>query len=205
MTAVLRPVLRYAAAPPPTSRTDARPVCRWAFTRDTVEAAFGLPLDHLFTWIEHEPLASGSIGQVHRAALSARGAEVCGVPAGRVVAIKVKHPKVSESIQRDFGIMMWVASQLEWVPTLRKMRLRESLQQFAAPLREQVDLALEANTLWRFNEKFARDALVSLPMPLYPWVSKDVLVESFEEGMHISEYMAADSDCLLYTSPSPRD
>jgi aarF domain-containing kinase len=55
-----------------------------------------------------------------------------------VVVIKVKHPGVSESIQRDFGIMMWVASQLEWLAVFRKLHLKESLQQFAVPLREQV-------------------------------------------------------------------
>jgi aarF domain-containing kinase len=97
-----------------------------------------MPLDYLFEWIDHKPIASGSIGQVHRAALTQRGADICGVPFGKVVALKVKHPRVSQSIQRDFGIMMWAASQLEWVPALRKMQLRESLQQFAAPLREQV-------------------------------------------------------------------
>ena len=75
--------------------------------------------------------------QVHRAALTRRGADVCGVPTGRVVVIKVKHPRVGQSIQRDFAIMMWAASQLEWFPALAKLRLRESLQQFAAPLREQ--------------------------------------------------------------------
>lgn len=31
-------------------------------------------------------------------------------------------------------------------------------------------------------------------MPLYPWVSQDVLMQSFEEGIHISEYMEVDSD-----------
>lgn len=97
-----------------------------------------MPLEMLVDWIDHEPIASGSIGQVHKAELSARGGSICGMPAGTLVAIKVKHPGVSRSIQRDFSIMMWVASQLEWIPALRKMRLGESLSQFAAPLREQV-------------------------------------------------------------------
>jgi ABC1 atypical kinase-like domain len=52
--------------------------------------------------------------------------------------------------------------------------------------RAQVDLRLEARNLWRFNQNFSRDRLVSLPMPLYPWVSQDILMQSFEEGMHIS-------------------
>ena len=86
-------------------------------------------------------MASGSVGQVHKGKLSVRGAEICGmsgVQAGKVVAVKVKHPGVSLSIQRDFGLMMWAANLLEWNPMMRKMRLQESLSQFAAPLREQV-------------------------------------------------------------------
>jgi aarF domain-containing kinase len=60
----------------------------------------------------------------------------------------------------------------------------------------QVDLRLEAHNLWRFNQNFSRDRLVSLPMPLYPWVSQDILMQSFEEGMHISEYMLLDKDTV---------
>ena len=37
--------------------------------------------------------------------------------------------------------------------------------------RVQVDLRREAHNLWRFNQNFARDGRVALPMPLYPWVS----------------------------------
>lgn len=112
--------------------------CRWNHTKATIETSFGMPLEMLVDWIDHEPIASGSIGQVHKAELSARGGSICGMPSGTVVAIKVKHPGVSQSIQRDFSIMMWLAHQLEWVPALRKLRLAESLSQFAAPLREQV-------------------------------------------------------------------
>lgn len=58
----------------------------------------------------------------------------------------------------------------------------------------QVDLLLEAKTLWRFGKNFSRDKDVTLPVPLYPWVSQDVLMQTFEEGMHISTYMELDQD-----------
>lgn len=95
-------------------------------------------MDELLDWIEEDAIASGSIGQIHRGCLSKRGAEICGMQQGKVVAIKVKHPNVSLSIQRDFALMMWVANKLEFFPAMRKLRLEESLKQFAAPLREQV-------------------------------------------------------------------
>lgn len=58
----------------------------------------------------------------------------------------------------------------------------------------QVDLLLEAKTLWQFGKNFSRDKDVTLPVPLYPWVSQDVLMQTFEEGMHISTYMQLDED-----------
>jgi predicted unusual protein kinase regulating ubiquinone biosynthesis (AarF/ABC1/UbiB family) len=53
-------------------------------------ASFGLPPSELFDWIEEEPIACGSIGQVHRGRLSAKGAALTGCEAGDLVAIKVK-------------------------------------------------------------------------------------------------------------------
>lgn len=49
----------------------------------------------------------------------------------------------------------------------------------------QVDLSREASNLQRFNTNFRRARGVSFPMPLYPLVSPDILVESFEDGKHI--------------------
>lgn len=57
---------------------------------------------------------------------------------GTLVAVKVRHPGVSEAIERDFALMMWVAALAGRLPALQGLRLEESLKQFAAPLREQV-------------------------------------------------------------------
>jgi predicted unusual protein kinase regulating ubiquinone biosynthesis (AarF/ABC1/UbiB family) len=46
---------------------------------------------------------------------------------------------VSDAIERDFQTMVWVthiASQL--FPSIRSLRLEDTLKQFAAPLHEQV-------------------------------------------------------------------
>lgn len=51
--------------------------------------SFDLPPDQLFDWIEEVPIACGSIGQVHRAQLSAKGAALTCCQPGEVVAVKV--------------------------------------------------------------------------------------------------------------------
>jgi ABC1 atypical kinase-like domain len=54
--------------------------------------------------------------------------------------------------------------------------VQESVRQFGAPLREQLDLQSEARNLARFNANFHRSKRVSFPKPIYPLVATDVLV-----------------------------
>ncbi|RMZ56252.1 hypothetical protein APUTEX25_002442, partial [Auxenochlorella protothecoides] len=159
-------------------------------TAAAVAAAFGFGVGDLFYSFEDAPVASGSIGQIHRAQLSALGARLTGMAEGTVVAVKVRHPAVSQAIERDFALMSAAARALGALPWLAHLRLEESLRQFAAPLREQVDLGREAMHLHAFNYNFRRMREVSFPVPLYPLVTPGVLVETYEEGRHIGEYVA---------------
>ncbi|GFH07511.1 ABC1 domain-containing protein [Haematococcus lacustris] len=149
--------------------------------------------EELFEWLERAPVASGSIGQIHRAKLSEKGAALtgkqgqdgrqgvvaharrgAGFQAGQVVAVKVRHPGVADTILRDFSTMLALARCASAVPALAHLRLEDTLKQFAAPLKEQVDLAREASNLQRFNYNFRNTAAVQFPVPLYPLVSSEV-------------------------------
>lgn len=59
-------------------------------SRDLIKSSFGIPVESLFEQFEDQPIASGSIGQIHRARMSQTGAIMSGVPSGMEVAIKVK-------------------------------------------------------------------------------------------------------------------
>ena len=43
-----------------------------------------------------------------------------------------------------------------------------------------MDLAREARHLWQFNYNFRHSRYVTFPYPVYPLVSDEVLVETFE-------------------------
>lgn len=160
-----------------------------AISLRTVEAAFGRPIAELFSSFDTEPVASGSIAQIHRATLSRAAAELAGCAPGAVVAVKVRHPGVSDIMHRDFVLMQRAAALCSMLPALRELRLEESIRQFGGPLKEQLDLAVEASHLRRFNANFRSWTNVSFPVPLFPLVTNDVLVESFEEGMLITRYV----------------
>ncbi|XP_058085463.1 uncharacterized protein LOC131232939 isoform X2 [Magnolia sinica] len=159
----------------------------FAYTKRTIEKAFGRELYEIFEDFEEVPVASGSIAQVHQASLRFR------YPGKRIkpiqVAVKVRHPGVGESIRRDFAIINLFAKISKFIPTLNWLRLDESIQQFAVFMMSQVDLAREAAHLNRFIYNFRRWKDVSFPKPLYPLVHPAVLVEMYEQGESISYYV----------------
>ncbi|XP_020247611.1 ABC1 family protein C21C3.03, mitochondrial-like isoform X2 [Asparagus officinalis] len=163
------------------------PAHGFSYTKKVIEKAFGRKLSDIFENFEEDPVASGSIAQVHRASLSFR---YPGQQSKKmVVAVKVRHPGVSESIRRDFMIINTVAKVSRFIPALKWLRLDESVQQFAVFMMSQVDLAREAAHLSRFIYNFRRWKDVSFPRPLYPLVHPAVLVETYEQGEKISHYV----------------
>ena len=113
-----------------------------------IEAAFGGPLSDVFESFDREPVASGSVAQIHRATLSEAGARAAGVPCGSVVAVKVRHPGAAALMSRDFELMRRAAALCASLPRALGggswgVSLQESVRQFGAPLREQLDLAIE--------------------------------------------------------------
>ncbi|MED6211886.1 hypothetical protein PIB30_077883 [Stylosanthes scabra] len=157
------------------------------YTKKTIERAFGRKISEIFENFEEVPVASGSIAQVHRALLRSR---YPGQKANTlVVAVKVRHPGVGESIRRDFAIINLVAKSSRFIPALNWLRLDESVQQFAVFMLSQVDLAREAAHLSRFIYNFRKWKDVSFPKPVYPLVHPAVLVETYENGESVSHYV----------------
>ncbi|KAJ4915443.1 Protein kinase superfamily protein [Raphanus sativus] len=159
----------------------------FAYTKKTIEKAFGRKLSEIFEEFEEAPLASGSIAQVHRASL--RFQYPGQKSKSSLVAVKVRHPGVGESIRRDFVIINFVAKISTLIPALKWLRLDESVQQFGVFMLSQVDLAREASHLSRFIYNFRRWKDVSFPKPVYPLVHPAVLVETYEHGESVARYV----------------
>ncbi|KAL1325456.1 hypothetical protein HN51_035529 [Arachis hypogaea] len=163
------------------------PSHKFAYSRACVENAFGRKLTEIFENFDEEPVASGSIAQVHRATLKYKYPGQQMKPL--VVAVKVRHPGVADAIRRDFIIINLIAKISCLFPNLKWLRLDESVQQFAVYMMSQVDLSREAAHLSRFIYNFRRWKDVSFPMPLYPLVHPSVLVETYEQGESVLHYV----------------
>ncbi|MGB3329250.1 MAG: AarF/ABC1/UbiB kinase family protein, partial [Thermomicrobiales bacterium] len=91
-----------------------------------------------FRSIDHKPLASASIAQVHTAVL-ADGSEV---------VIKVRRPGITTQVNRDLDIVERMANALERNTSWgRKIGARKLADGFAVALREELDFRIEARNM----------------------------------------------------------
>ena len=76
----------------------------------------------------------------------------------------------------------------------------ETVDVFRANMLAQIDLAVEATNLERFRANFAGVTTVRFPRPLRMLCRPEVLVETFEEGKHVSDCVNAMVDPKLRRS-----
>jgi aarF domain-containing kinase len=152
----------------------------FAATKEMVESAFGLPMESIFSVFEEECLASGSIGQVHRAVLRGSNEEV---------AVKIIHPWVPDMLASDLVIFRYICNVLSLIPMMKWWDIQTVGEEFSLNMMEQINLCNEADLLDHFNVNFRGRKRIRFPRPIRPLVARLVLVETFERGVHISQYV----------------
>jgi hypothetical protein len=148
------------------------PAHPWSYSALFLEQSLGLgsgTLHCVFDDIDTQPIASGSIAQVHKAVL-------CGQP----VAIKIRHPNVRKRMEMDFQLMTIGATLMDKIPALSWLHIRESVVQFSNAIVAQAYLQVEAHHLEVLNYNFRRWPRVSFPKPFF--ASSSIIIETFETG-----------------------
>ncbi len=155
---------------------DATPADPYQTIAAIVESELGQPLEELFADFEQVPLASASIGQVHRAHLKN----------GVSVVVKVQHPGIENVIRRDLEILTGLANWAERVPDLSNYRPRATVAEFQRVLRRELDFLRELRNLKQFAHLFTDDLTVRIPRT-YPKLSTSrVLTMQYLEGVKLS-------------------
>ena len=143
----------------------------------------------LFDDFEQQPVAAGSVAQVHRARLNQAYRPVHGpeIPAGALVAVKVQRPGIESLISADLGIARRWARRLARFPKLERWRPVELLEEFSDMLQRELDLRNEGRIADRFGRDFADDPYVIVPRVVWRHTTRRVLVSEFVEGWRLNE------------------
>ena len=146
--------------------------------RAEVEASFGRPLTELFPHFEPQPLAAGSIAQVHRAALAD----------GRAVIVKVRRPGIRRQVNEDVRILRWFLKSVLWLtPALRAVRPIEIVDGLARNLHKELDFRQEAHNIARFVEMFQGSPTVHVPGVVGGLYTEWVIVQELSPGRRIDD------------------
>jgi ubiquinone biosynthesis protein len=146
--------------------------------RLVLETELQLEVEQAFLEFDEIPLASASIGQVHRAVL----------PDGREVAVKVQRPAASGQIEADLSLLYQAARLLkERVKALEFIDPQELVDEFARSIRLELDYGHEARNADAFHRNFARDDDVVVPRVIRQYSTTRVLTLEYLRGRKVSE------------------
>ncbi len=145
--------------------------------RATIEKDLGRPVEACFAEFDPRPLASASIGQVHRARLRS----------GERVVVKVQHPDVPRKFQVDLDIFVGLSNWAEMIPELAVHRPRAIATEFQRMLRRELDFARELRNMQEFARHFAGDPTVRIPHPYPEFSGSRVLTMAMLEGIKLVE------------------
>src|SRR5215207_7128748 len=110
----------------------------WSDLEPVLAATLRRPPTEVFAEIDHRPLASASVGQVHAAILHD----------GQPVVIKIQKPAARAQVTADLDIVLRLARRLQnsttWGKSLGVMALAEG---FADSLAEELDYTIEADNM----------------------------------------------------------
>lgn len=146
--------------------------------RSQIESELGRVVEEVFASFDWEPIASASIGQVHRATLQD----------GQPVVVKVQRPGVEQVVEADLDLLL---RQLRFVEghsaAIREYGLSEVLAEFAHALREELDYTTEGHNADRLRQNLSGDPRAWVPRIFWDYTTRRVITMEDIGGFKISD------------------
>lgn len=157
---------------------DKVPFVDFSAVEKIIGEAFGKSPAELFGEIDHTPVASASLGQVHLARTLA----------GEPVAVKVQRPEIRKTIEVDLEIMLHLATLMErHVEEMALHRPVKIVEEFADTLEKEMDYTIEAGSMERMARLFLNDSSVYIPAVYRELTTPRILTMEFVEGIKVSD------------------
>ena len=149
-----------------------------------LKKALKKPLDEIFSLIDEEPLAAGSLAQVHRAVLKEEN-----VP----VALKIRRPDIVKTVETDLNILEgaapYLCEHLEFARTYDFVNLVKELKR--ALLRE-LNFTLEARNMQIVSQSLADEKDAIIPLVYEDYTRSSVLTMDLIEGVKLKHLQPED-------------
>jgi predicted unusual protein kinase regulating ubiquinone biosynthesis (AarF/ABC1/UbiB family) len=156
------------------------PPMDFALLRAVAEEELGRPLERAFARFDERPLASASIGQVHRATL----------PTGEEVAVKIQYPGVADAIRADLGNAEMLYRMIS--PLYPGVDTRSVVDELRGRIVEELDYAREADNQRAFHDLYDAHPFIRIPRVHASHSTARVLTSEFVDGRRFADVLGDD-------------
>ncbi len=133
-------------------------------------------IENIFSDFEKEPIASASLGQVHRAKLKN----------GLVVAVKVQYPGIEKIVETDLKVLRII---LKFFGIFRRnLQWKILLEEFKEFVFLELDYINEGKNAERIKEDFKDIEWVVVPRVIWKFTTKRVLTLEYINGIKVTDY-----------------
>jgi ubiquinone biosynthesis protein len=142
-----------------------------------MEQELGVPWEDVFESIEPQPLAAGTIAEVHRATLAS----------GERVVVKVQRPGAREDIEQDLALLELFAEKVSDRKELKQViDMGAVFEHLSTSLHRELDFRQEASNIARMREVIADYARLSVPGVYSELSTSRLLVMEEIQGVSIA-------------------
>lgn len=133
-----------------------------------------------FHSIKQQPLATGSIAQIHRATLRDTESEL---------VLKIQRPAIAALIASDLVVLRLLAQLVDkYIVESRSLNLPEMIDEFDRSINQELDFNLEAANMEHFTQLFADNPFINVPAVYWEQSTNRVLCMAYIEGIPINEF-----------------
>ena len=149
-----------------------------------IESELGNSIHTLYRDFDRFPLASASLGQVHRARLHT----------GEDVVVKVQRPGLEKLFNLDFEVLhRLIRFSHRYLPWTRKYDLEAIYHEFFNLLYLEIDYVHEGKNAERFRENFIGYPRIVVPTIYWRYTTKKVLTLEYVPGIKIDDRQSLES------------
>lgn len=154
------------------------PAFSYEEVRETIELETGKKLEDVFQAFNEKPLATASIGQVHKARLIG----------GKEVVVKIQRPGVKEMVYQDLAILSDAVNRADrYLKKQGVLNAMDMVQSFERSMQKELDYRTEARNLERFRNLYKNYSNFYIPKSYRKYSSEKVMVMEFVSGCKISD------------------
>jgi ubiquinone biosynthesis protein len=149
----------------------------FAEVEEIIGSELGFKISKGFEYLEAEPIAAASLGQVHR------GVTIAGTP----VAVKIQRPGIRKLIAEDLEALYEIANFLQNKTDFGKhYEPVKILDQFRKSLMRELDYKQEARNLEILKSNLQNFSRIFVPSPINDYTTSIILTMDYVQGKKIT-------------------